>query len=246
MTAIVFQCPSCRALVGAERAEVQPGRAGLHCSACGAVAWLPDGTERAEARVVDVEPATRAPARRELPAPGGALVVAPPSAPVTAAQGGRLDDERVVRWRERVAALPAPAESQRALAAAFDQLLGAWGTDAQHKALLKRASSEGELAFLGQRYRAVLDVSPEDTAARRAQSEILSLAMAAMSATRDLGALATDPAATARRRTLLMSAILLVFAGIILWALRERNALLRDGDDGAKMMAEDPAAEGVR
>lgn len=246
MSALIYQCPACRALVGVDRAELQPTRAGLHCEACGAVAWLPDAQSRSEARVVDVEPTARPTAPRELLPSAGALVVAAPSAPAAPTGEARFGADTLARLRDKLASLPAPTEPQRELATDFEQLLGSWEGEAGHKALLKRASSAGELAFIGQRYRAVLDIVPQDERARRAQGEVLTLAMAAMSATRDLGALAIDPAEKTRRRTLAASLVLFVFAAIILWAVRQRNALLRDDADGAKMLVEDPAGQVAR
>lgn len=246
MSALIFQCPSCRALVGAVAVELQPGRAGLHCEACGAVAWLPDSARTGEARVVDVAPTPRPAAPRELPSSSAALVVAAPVAPAPAGSAGPFAADARSRLLERLAALPPANDHQRELAGAFERLLGTWEGEAGHKELLKRASGTGELAFVGQRYRAVLDVAPNDVAARRAQGEILTLAMGALSATRDLGALANDPAARARRRNLVLTVLALVFAGLLTWALRQREALLRAGDDGAKMLEGDPAGDPLR
>jgi hypothetical protein len=246
LSPLVFQCPSCRALVGAVAAELQAGRAGLRCEACGAVAWLPDSARTGEARVVDVEPAARAAAPRELPPSSVALVVASPATPVSSGATGAFSADALARLRERLASMPPPSDPQRDLAAAFERLLGTWEGEAGHKELLKRASGKGELAFIGQRYRAVLDVVPNDAAARRAQGEILTLAMGALSATRDLGAIANDPATRVRRRNLVLSVLAFVFAGLLLWAVRQREALLRAGDDGAKMLEGDPAGDPLR
>lgn len=245
MNALIFQCPACRALVGAARVELQPGRAGLRCEACGSVAWLPESAGGTEARVVDVEPAPRAQVTRELPpASGGALVVAAPSAP--APPVSTFGTELRERIRQRLASKAAPIDRQRELAADFDRLLDAWHGEDAHKALLKRASRDGELAFVGQCYRAVLDVAPNDAGARRAQGEILTLAVGALSATRDLGALGDDIAGKTRRRTLAATLILFAFAAIILWAMRERSGLLRGDAEGAKMMFDRPAGEAAR
>ncbi|MBI1946098.1 MAG: hypothetical protein HYS27_10400 [Deltaproteobacteria bacterium] len=245
MNALIFQCPACRALVGAARAELQPGRAGLRCAACGAVAWLPEAGAAGEAHVVDVEAEPRVAPPRELPAASGALVVAAPSAPAPATiMAGPFDAELRARLRERLAALPPSGGAQEELAAAFVELLDTWQGEAAHKALLRRASAAGELAFVGQRYRAVLDVAPNDAAARRAQEEVLALAMATMSATRDLGALGEDQTVKAKRRALWAGVIAFAFVAIVLWAMRERDALLRSDADGAKMLehtAEEPA-----
>lgn len=241
MNALIFQCPACRALVGATRAELQPGRAGLRCEACGAVAWLQESGSRVDAQVVDVEPPPRTAPARELPPTSGALVVAPPSAPSAPASQRPFGADVRDRVRVRLESLPPPLDSQLELAAGFELLLDSWHGDAAHKAMLKRASGCGELAFIGQRYRAVLDVVPDDPAARRAQQEILTLAVGALSATRDLGALGEDSAGKTRRRALVAAIILFSFIAIVQWALREGTALLHDDADGAKMTPEAPA-----
>ncbi|MCC7072837.1 MAG: hypothetical protein IT383_16030 [Deltaproteobacteria bacterium] len=247
MSPLVFQCPACRALVGVTHAQVQGGRAGLSCAACGAVAWLPEATQ-GSARVVDVEPAPHAAPPRELPAANGALVLAPPTAPMSAAPTTpelALDAELRTRVRHRLAELPAASAAQQELAAAFAMLLEAWNREAAHKAMLQRASGAGELAFVGQHYRAVLEAAPGDPIARRAQDEILSLAMATMTATRDLGALAEDKGAKGKRQALYAAIIAFAFVAVALWAMRERDALLRRDADSAKML-EEPAEAPAR
>jgi len=79
------------------------------------------------------------------------------------------------------AKLVAPSESQTTLAERFDVLLrDKWHSEADHKALLKAAAAAGDLAFVGARYRAVLDVVRDEPRARAAQNELITMAMATM------------------------------------------------------------------
>lgn len=247
MSPLIFQCPTCRALVGASQVQVQPGRAGLACAACGATAWLPDAAH-GSARVVDVEPTVAPAPPPGLPSPSTAMVLAPPTAPApmtTSTAASTLDADVRARVRRQLTELPPQNDAQHELAAAFDTLLDAWPGEPAHKALLKRASGAGELAFVGQRYRAVLEAAPGEPAARRAQEEVLTLAMAAMAATRDLGALVDDKAAKGKRQALYATIIAAAFLAVVLWAMRERAALLRGDADSAKML-EQPAEELAR
>lgn len=60
------------------------------------------------------------------------------------------------------------------------KLVPMWNDAEAHTRLIKRAALEDKLAPLGMRYRAVLERRPDDTAAKRAQEEILSQAMVRM------------------------------------------------------------------
>ena len=87
-----------------------------------------------------------------------------------------------------------PTGAQQGLAARFDRLLdGQWASDAEHKALLKTAAAAGELAFVGHRYRSVLDVVRDESRARAAQQELLTLAMATLSTQRSDEGIDTRP-----------------------------------------------------
>lgn len=239
--AVIYQCLACRSLVAASTIafDRERDRAGLVCSHCGAASWLPlAGT--AGARVVDVDPPPTERARggpRELPAPAGLV---PSSTSMVGPLGVGAVEVFSVDQRERITArcqtLPPAPGAQAELAQAFERLLPAWGSDAEHKQLLKRASMLNELAFVGQRYRLVLEEAPGDPAARRAQNEILSLAMASLSQTRDLG----SPAEGSRSRAGVAAAIVLLVLALI-GALVVMPRLLR-GMSGEAMIDAPPGA----
>jgi hypothetical protein len=101
-----------------------------------------------------------------------------------------FDAEIVQKIRARIEKLPPVAPQQSDLGARFDRLLSSsWSTESEHKKLLKSAALENELAFVGARYRAVLDVVRDEPRAKAAQQELLTLAMATMSKQKDLGEL---------------------------------------------------------
>jgi hypothetical protein len=213
---LVFQCAACRALVVASSVVIdkERERAALPCHACGAACWLPwagaPGGNRTSTEVVDVEPAhPGAPAARALPS--GALVPSSPAA-VEVAAGGDADLRS--RILERLPELGPVAEGQRDLAAAFDKLLLHWHSEAEHKAFMQRAAMQNELAFAGQRYRLALDVAPADPHAKRAQGEILTLAMVSLNREKDLGS--TDADKT-RAKLALAFAAALIIAVVSLW-----------------------------
>jgi hypothetical protein len=100
---------------------------------------------------------------------------------------GSWDEAVIARIVERWRSLGATTAAQAPLGERFERLLrDAWGDEAAHKALLKTAASAGELAFIGARYRAVLDVVRDEPRARAAQQELLTLAMLTMKGPRDL------------------------------------------------------------
>ena len=228
----VFQCAACRALSVASSVALDGARerAGLSCDACGAVTWLPVGAP-SSARVVDVDaPARPAPAPRELPAPAALATRAPTT---VATVGSAFTDDQRGRIDERIAKLP-PGEGapgQGELAHAFARLLGQWTSEGEHKAFLKKASMLGELAFAGQRYRQVLDAVPGDPAAKRAQGEILTLAMASMSQQKDLGTVDEQKNGKALAAGLLLI-VAIVAAFLVLW---KGSDLLRADTGGATM-----------
>lgn len=132
----------------------------------------------------------------------------------TAISGGLADVERV---RARIATLPAPNEAQAVLNAQFEQLLASsWSNTGAHKTLLKAAALHGELAFVGNRYRAVLDVVRDEPQAKAAQQELLTLAMATMQNSKDLGRM--EPKGT--------SSTTLIVGGLIALALAVGGALV--------------------
>lgn len=197
-TTIIAQCPACRALMGVSTVVVDGSRnaggiprAGLPCSACGAVAWLPlsTGVTVTSSSGLAALPAATT---MSLPPPDAvpltvpvviepATTPAPPPATMSTAMVTAFDDATLDKIRARLA-LTTPAESQIALAERFESLLTSrWQTETEHKGLLKMAAAAGELAFVGGRYRAVLDVVREEPRARAAQAELLTMAMATMS-----------------------------------------------------------------
>jgi hypothetical protein len=217
---VIFQCAHCRSLVDVTEAIVDVRGVGLPCSACGQHTRL---QRRETTQVMAVLETREPMGGRDVPRsithlPGlghkhdgveqtveflrapstpvpvgsinttveflhaGAAITAPPNESV-------LD-----RARARIEALPPPAtDTQRSLADGFGELLSSWNDSSKHKALLMRASVDGELQILGQRYRAVLDVDPSNAAAKAAQEELLSLAMVTMSRAKNSGTLDEKP-----------------------------------------------------
>ncbi len=208
MAGVLFQCTACRVL-GVPRAAVvgdDGTSVGLVCADCARTSWVPVG---------DPRPGERARAA----APAVAEDADAPPMPLTAPVGGRasagiaLPDDVRGRVHERVATLPPPSPEQAPLAARFAALVdGAWGTEAQHKSLLQAAVVAGELAFVGSRYRAVLDVVRDEPRARAAQQELLTLAMATMKAP------SSDGAATSAGGRGGKAAMLLVVLVVVLGA----------------------------
>jgi len=223
---LIAQCPNCRALVmvsaivvdGSTASDGSP-RAGLSCSACGAVSWLPQlASSSSAASSSPSSAASSSPATAGLPSlaslstpptdllappssssapelvpaqlpPSTALVM--PAAPTTALASS-FDPETLTKVRARFTI--EPNEGQGHLAERFEKLLdGQWANEAEHKVLLKAAAAAGELAFVGNRYRAVLDVVRDEPRARAAQQELLTLAMATMSSQRSSDALDKSP-----------------------------------------------------
>ncbi|HEY1098711.1 MAG TPA: hypothetical protein VGF99_07275, partial [Myxococcota bacterium] len=116
------------------------------------------------------------PALPPMSLPAAALVpvaAAPIATSWDGAARARIDDK-----------LAPPTDEQKLLAERFERLLdGAWHNDAEHRQLLKAAAAADQLAFVGARYRAVLDVVRDEPKARHAQQELLTLAMATMKPT---------------------------------------------------------------
>jgi hypothetical protein len=215
MNGVIFQCASCRALGAIHDVQVHDDRAGLACGVCGSVTWLPINAKpgaSAGANVVVEQPKSLPPVTALVPQPG-----ASPGA-------GVEQRDKIV---EKLQALPAVTELQQKLAQDFEALLGSkWGDHSAHKELCQRASTAGELAFMGQRYRAVLDVVPNEPNAKRAQGDILTLATIALNATKDLGAIPNEDQRNRRRAAaMLAGAAILV---VILVIMQMLGLLRRD------------------
>jgi len=218
---VVFQCAACRALVsaGAIAVDVSAGqgneRAGLACDACGATTWLPFADRAAGARVVDVDVGATNPsaplALAASNAPSTAMV--PVAGAAIATVGARFSDEQRGRIEARIAKLGPATDLQRDLSTTFERLLGQWGNEAEHKQFLKKASMVGELAFAGQRYRAVLEEAPADPQAKTAQNDILGLAMASMSHVKDMGGVAGNDGSEGKKKA---AAVVILLVGILL------------------------------
>jgi membrane glycosyltransferase len=87
-----------------------------------------------------------------------------------------------------------------------------------------------QLAFAGQRYRAVLEVSPNDAAAKKAQSDLMTMAMATFSSHKNLGAVASDGNKTLQ--IVVVAVLTIAFAVGAIWFLPK---LLPPADGGARM-----------
>jgi hypothetical protein len=122
-----------------------------------------------------------------------------------------------------------PNDNQQVLATRFDTLLEAgWHTEADHKALLKAAAAAGELAFIGSRYRAVLDVIRDEPRAKQAQNELLTLAMATITTVRG-----DEPPQSATARNIMMVLLVLVIGGGVFVLMRTVIGSLQGlGGDG--------------
>lgn len=202
---MIVQCPACRALVVADSVVVEGTRAGLRCTACAVITWLPTTSPSTAVLPLPAPPvlvvtslpavstmptAPTMPAAQVLPSvptlPSTAMTPLAPTA-VTAIVAG-FDTDVVERIHAKVPVLVSPSPEQADLAARFSRLLSHWHNDAEHKQLLKAAALVNELPLVGARYRAVLDVVREDPRARAAQQELISLAMVTMTQTRTVTA----------------------------------------------------------
>lgn len=242
---VVAQCPACRALVvvgaivvdGSRAADGTP-RAGLPCAACGVVSWLPLTTTivtsplpsltalppAASPALADVTASAAATSSPAVPAP---TVPAPTTATATTAIAtATFDDDILARVRARC---PAPEASQTHLAERFEALLTTtWAQEAEHKALLKAAAAAGELAFVGARYRAVLDTVRDEPRARAAQQELLTMAMATMSSQR----LVPVEQGTSTAKIVMGILLFLAVGGGLFWVARTVMAMLTRGGAG--------------
>ena len=207
---MIVQCPACRALVVVERllrADDDEARAGLRCSACGEVSWLP--LVHAQEAPDEVEPEQAPEEAAPLPPVAAQNERAQQPAGTKGTGMSAHDIDRVI---EEIAQLAEVAEEEEDLAEAFIELLDQWDDEAQHKKLIKRAALEDRLAFVGLRYRAVLTVRPDDPVATRAQEEIL---VSAMSTLR-MATPTKETRAMGRSQTLLILLTLIVI-GLSVW-----------------------------
>lgn len=213
---VIYQCASCRSLVSARDVVVDAAneRAALACDACGARTWLPlAGSAGASGEhVVDVHAEARPSSTLALSStptssPSTALV------PATAATAAvTWSDEQRTRIGARLDKLAPQGDAQGELASTFSKLFTTWGSEAEHKSFLKKASLVGELAFAGQRYRAILLEAPDDERAKKAQNDILALAMASMGRDAELGSAAPDGASLQKK----VLAAGIVLAGLLM------------------------------
>lgn len=213
---VLFQCPACRALsnTGALVVDESGARAGLACEACGVTTWLPLLPHGQASVGPEVSPAGGAP----LPLVVGA---APPGAPAQSeaaaahpsAPGGPFSPETLARIKARLARMKRGA-GDRAIGDAFERVLSCWTDEAEHKQFLQKAATLGLLAEAGQRYRVVLDEQPTDEVARKAQSQVLTLAMTTLKHTRDLGAPGHERQRSGGQVALAGAVILLLLLGL--------------------------------
>jgi hypothetical protein len=227
MPAVVYQCPTCKNLVTVSAAMVDADRAGLVCASCGATTWLP-GAQASRGDVIDVEVRPSSAPSLSPTTAAGASAIVPRAAQAVAGAGAWSHEERE-RVDGRVAKLTPATPGQAEVHASFHKLLDAWASDVEHKAFVKKSSLAGELAFAGQLYRAVLDAAPLDPFAKRAQGEILTVAMATMSASRDLGS--TEKSSGARNAFFLVVAVVLMAVVVFVGVKLLKNAVGGDRID---------------
>ncbi|HEY4220746.1 MAG TPA: hypothetical protein VGO62_05370 [Myxococcota bacterium] len=236
---MIFQCVHCRALVATASValDADGAHASLACSECGRFTALAVAASSTSARVtVDADAAARAhPPARTLPAPT-AMAVAQPLSPTVSPSASFSQEvrERIVNRTAKIGM----SEKQAPLSSSFDRLLDRWDDPAEHGKFVHAAAAIDELAFAGQRYRAVLDEVPSDAAAKRAQNDILSLAMVAFGSVRDSG-----EGLARQKRMLNIIAVALciaVIGGLGIWlvarhGLGARDDVLPPTADGATM-----------
>ena len=193
---VIFQCNACRALGSAADVVVAGDgtRAGLVCGLCRFTSWLPvsghvDAGAPSWSQDVVVAPPTGLPPPSTTPPPvSPSLALVPTSSSSSSLASSPFPSEALEKIHKKLATQPEPNDAQVALQERFSKLLtSTWGSEPEHKQLLKAAAMAGELAFVGGRYRAVLDVVRDEPRARAAQQELLTLAMATMQQSKDLG-----------------------------------------------------------
>ena len=154
------------------------------------------------------EPSSSTTAATTTTAPSTAIAPSPAQA-----LAGPFSDTQLSAIRERLEKLPEAVDLQVGLGERFVTLLTTkWPEATDHSQLVKAAAAAGELAFIGSRYRVVLDVVAEEPRARAAQQELLTLAMATMSGKE----LSTSTSPSSAGRTAAIAVLLLiVIAGAI-------------------------------
>lgn len=235
---VVYQCAACRSLVSVRTIVVDNAheRAALGCDLCGARTWLPttdvsgaSNNASATARVVDVEHAATTSTALALASSSVAAATAlvpTATAPAAVMTTATWSSEQRARIDDRIAKLAPSGAAQAELASSFTRLLSSWASEAEHKQFLKKASMVGELAFAGQRYRAVLSEAPSDAHAKKAQNDILGLAMASMSREKDLG----STSASGRGKKVAAAVIVLVGALACIAIIKSLPSVLAGAD----------------
>lgn len=194
--AVIVQCPSCKSLVDVVEAQVVLDEVRLRCSACGKDAVLPtassstvssptEATEpsaKAQTPAVDdsdpsADEETPQPQPKSQPQPQAVVadVDADRGDTNAPAQASVVDDD----LREAVEAVLVD-DSGKELADEFIALLPHWHDAERHAKLIQKAAIMGQLPVVGLRYKAVLDVRPDDARAKAGQDQILTQAMLRM------------------------------------------------------------------
>lgn len=176
-----------------------------------AASAMPPITMPSTTSMVPSMPSTLLAPTEAPPLPITALVPAAPRALQTT-----FDPDTGERIRARLRQLPAPTLEQEHLRERFDELLAtSWHQETGHKQLLKSASLAGELAYVGARYRAVLDVVRDEPRARAAQQELLTLAMVTMQTSKELGSLGPGSIGESKSTAKTVAAVLLIVAILV-------------------------------
>lgn len=208
---MIVQCPACRALVDVASAsvDVEQRRAGLQCSACGAVTWLGEG-----APVVDTSASAPAPSP-PVAATAPLVSAAPVSAPAASSQA--LSEEQQAAIAGRVEAIDVVDAEE--LKADFIALLQQWDDEDAHKKMIQRGLLAGQLAVVGQGYRAVLEVREDDARAEQGRDRVLA---AAMTQLKELPSQSVDTAGSKKALTfiaLLVCTVLIAVSGYYIFAV---------------------------
>jgi len=207
---VIVQCPACRALVAVTalvKLDDDGGapHVGVPCAECGAISPLVVGP--AAAMAASASPSSSAPLAPAVPPPASVHASAPtpttpgaanddaaaPSTPPSTSPPSSLAPPiapTLARVLDEATRALASAESdvQAAAARARTSLVDGltalgdrWESKDAHKALVGEAARQGELAFLGQCYRAISLARPDDKGAVVGRDLVLAHAMATMS-----------------------------------------------------------------
>lgn len=224
---MIFQCPACRALVATNVAtqDDDNSRAGLVCTECGAVSWLPFQGGAAD----------------DVDAPGGAdfsssvdeervaavvqqaIVRASAKTPEKAAgdDAGGFDGDELAELRDALTEVDIEHDNAE-VATAFSELLEHWHDKDRHKKLIQQASLLDAMPALGVRYRKVLELLPDDARAQQGQKEILALAMAQM---QTLAGSRSDAPDSRRGQVVAVLIVAVVLVGAMLFLVRALNRM---------------------